>query len=62
MVRLPIALAENIYNERVETLNQLLADTITLRDLYKKHHWHVAGPTCHPLHLIGEESKAYPES
>jgi starvation-inducible DNA-binding protein len=25
--------------------NQLLADTITLRDLYKKHHWQVAGRT-----------------
>ena len=24
------------------TLNQVLADTMTLRDLYKKHHWQVA--------------------
>ena len=33
-------------------LNQLLADTITLRDLYKKHHWQVAGPTFYQLHLL----------
>ncbi|HEX4228388.1 MAG TPA: hypothetical protein VHZ07_06945 [Bryobacteraceae bacterium] len=26
-------------------LNQLLADTMTLRDLYKKSHGQVAGPT-----------------
>jgi starvation-inducible DNA-binding protein len=36
----------------VESLNQLLADTITLRDLYKKHHWQVAGPTFYQLHLL----------
>jgi len=42
LVKLPIALAENLCKESVESLNQLLADTITLRDLYKKHHWQVA--------------------
>jgi starvation-inducible DNA-binding protein len=36
----------------VENLNQLLADSITLRDLYKKHHWQVAGPTFMQLHLL----------
>jgi starvation-inducible DNA-binding protein len=36
----------------VENLNQLLADTMTLRDLYKKHHWQVAGPTFYQLHLL----------
>jgi starvation-inducible DNA-binding protein len=35
-----------------EQLNQLLADTITLRDLYKKSHWQVAGPTFYQLHLL----------
>src|SRR5262245_26555608 len=45
IVKLPIALAENVCKESVENLNQLLADTMTLRDLYKKHHWQVAGPT-----------------
>jgi starvation-inducible DNA-binding protein len=35
-----------------EQLNQLLADSITLRDLYKKSHWQVAGPTFYQLHLL----------
>jgi starvation-inducible DNA-binding protein len=35
-----------------EQLNQLLADTMTLRDLYKKSHWQVAGPTFYQLHLL----------
>jgi starvation-inducible DNA-binding protein len=52
LVKLPIALAENVCKESVENLNQLLADTITLRDLYKKHHWQVAGPTFYQLHLM----------
>ena len=29
-----------------------LVDTMTLRDLYKKHHWQVAGPTFYQLHLL----------
>src|SRR5215470_9195299 len=52
VVKMPIALAENVCTESVENLNQLLADTITLRDLYKKHHWQVAGPTFYQLHLL----------
>src|SRR6266446_2383763 len=52
LVRMPIALSENVCKESVENLNQLLADTITLRDLYKKHHWQVSGPTFYPLHLL----------
>jgi len=51
-IRMPIALSENVCKESVENLNQLLADTITLRDLYKKHHWRVAGPTFYQLHLL----------
>jgi starvation-inducible DNA-binding protein len=35
-----------------EQLNQLLADSISLRDLYKKAHWQVAGPTFYQLHLL----------
>lgn len=35
-----------------EQLNQLLADSMTLRDLYKKSHWQVAGPTFYQLHLL----------
>jgi len=52
IVRMPIALPENVCKESVENLNQLLADTITLRDLYKKHHWQLAGPTFYQLHLL----------
>ena len=52
LVTLPIALAESVCKKSVENLNQLLADTITLRDLYKKHHWQVAGPTFYQLHLL----------
>jgi starvation-inducible DNA-binding protein len=52
LIRMPIALSENVCRESVDNLNQLLADTITLRDLYKKHHWQVAGPTFYQLHLL----------
>ena len=52
LVKLPIALSEDACKESVANLNQLLADTITLRDLYKKHHWQVAGPTFYQLHLL----------
>src|SRR5215467_5695966 len=44
LIRMPIALSEQSCKESVDNLNQLLADTMTLRDLYKKHHWQVAGP------------------
>src|SRR5262249_43213570 len=39
LVRMPIALSEQACKESVDNLNQLLADTMTLRDLYKKHHY-----------------------
>src|SRR5262245_11391316 len=52
IVRMPIALPEDVCRESVDNLNQLLADTITLRDLYKKHHWQVTGPTFYQLHLL----------
>jgi len=52
IVRMPIALSENVCKESVENLNQLLADTMTLRDLYKKHDWQLAGPTFYQLHLL----------
>ena len=52
IAKLPIALAETVCKASVENLNQLLADTITLRDMYKKHHWQVAGPTFYQLHLL----------
>ncbi|HKR84850.1 MAG TPA: DNA starvation/stationary phase protection protein [Terriglobales bacterium] len=49
---LPLELEEPVRLEMTEQLNQLLADTITIRDLYKKCHWQVAGPTFYQLHLL----------
>lgn len=49
---LPLDLEEPIRLEMTEQLNQLLADSMTLRDLYKKSHWQVAGPTFYQLHLL----------
>lgn len=62
VVPMPIALAEKIRRASVDNLNQLLADTISLRDLYKKHHWQVSGATFYQLHLLfdkhfGEQSE-----
>lgn len=59
---LPIGLDEKVRLQMVEMLNQMLADTITLRDLYKKSHWQVSGPTFYQLHLLfdkhaGEQSE-----
>jgi len=49
---LPLELEEPVRLEMTEQLNQLLADTMTLRDLYKKSHWQVSGPTFYQLHLL----------
>ena len=47
-----LELEQPIRLEMTEQLNQLLADSMTLRDLYKKSHWQVAGPTFYQLHLL----------
>jgi starvation-inducible DNA-binding protein len=52
IARLPIGLDETTCRKSAEALNQVLADTMTLRDLYKKHHWQVAGHTFYSLHLL----------
>jgi starvation-inducible DNA-binding protein len=52
VIKLPIGLAESVCKESIERLNQILVDTMTLRDLYKKHHWQVSGPTFYQLHLL----------
>ena len=52
VARLPIALDAAVCAASVENLNQLLADTMTLRHLYKKHHWQVSGGTFYQLHLL----------
>ena len=38
--------------EVTECLNHLLAQTITLRERYKKSTWPVAGPTFYEIHLL----------
>jgi starvation-inducible DNA-binding protein len=63
---LPIGLDASPRQEIVGRLNLLLADTITLRDLYKKSHWQVGGPTFYQLHLLfdkhaGEQSELIDE-
>ncbi len=52
IVAMPHGLAEKVAKSSVAMLNQALADTITLRDMYKKHHWQVVGPTFNELHLL----------
>ena len=52
ITKLPNGLSEKVCQESVERLNQILADTMTLRDMYKKHHWQVAGKTFYQLHLL----------
>ena len=47
-----IALARKVRAESVAALNLILADTITLRDLYKKHHWQTSGAMFYELHLL----------
>jgi starvation-inducible DNA-binding protein len=61
LAQYPLALDADARVASVEALNQILADTMVLRDLYKKHHWQVAGHTFYQLHLLfdkhyGEQS------
>lgn len=49
---MPLRLDAKVRAEMVGKLNQLLADSIAIRDMYKKHHWQVAGPTFYQLHLL----------
>jgi len=49
---LPIALSKTARAESCGLLNEILADSMILYALYKKHHWLVAGPTFYQLHLL----------
>jgi len=51
-VPMPHGLDAKVAKVSIDALNQVLADTITLRDMYKKHHWQVVGPTFNQLHLM----------
>ncbi|GEM_PF-407268 len=57
-----LALTEEACTSSVGFLNQMLADTLTLRDLYKKHHWQVLGPTFTLLYLLYEKHYAEQEA
>jgi len=52
LVSMPIALSETVRRASVDNLSQILVDTVVLKDLYKKHHWQVTGPTFYQLHLL----------
>jgi starvation-inducible DNA-binding protein len=49
---MPHRLGASVRQQMVKKLNQLLADSIMLRDMYKKHHWQISGPTFYQLHLL----------
>jgi len=66
LTQYPISLDEGARGASVEALNQILGDTMMLRDLYKKHYWQVLGHTFHQLHLLldkhcSEQSKLVDE-
>ncbi len=50
--RTPLALQASAAAASIDSLNQLLADTLTLSSLYKKHHWQASGPNFYSLHLL----------
>lgn len=52
LVHYPLALSEDARKASVDALNQILADSVYLREMYKKHHWQVSGPTFYQLHLL----------
>jgi starvation-inducible DNA-binding protein len=54
----PISLQQKVRQTNVEKLNPLVADTMTLRDMYKKHHWQVSGHTFYQLHLLFDKHYA----
>jgi starvation-inducible DNA-binding protein len=50
--KLPLELSVARRRQSCELLNQVLADSVIIYNLYKKHHWLVAGPTFYQLHLL----------
>jgi starvation-inducible DNA-binding protein len=58
LTRYPIGLGDDVRAASVQALNQILSDTMVLRDMYKKHHWQVSGPTFYSLHLLLDKHHA----
>ncbi|MGK3959830.1 Dps family protein [Sorangium sp. So ce118] len=52
LARYPLGLGDDVRAASVKALNQILSDTMMLRDMYKKHHWQVSGATFYSLHLL----------
>jgi len=52
VIRRPIGLSQRVCEESVGMLVQVQVDLMSLRDLYKKSHWQMAGPTFYQLHLL----------
>jgi starvation-inducible DNA-binding protein len=52
LTRYPLGLDDEVRQASVQMLNPLLSDSMMLRDLYKKHHWQMSGPTFYQLHLL----------
>ena len=52
LVPMKIGVSDDARKQNVDSLNTLLADTITLREMYKKAHWQMKGETFYPLHLL----------
>lgn len=50
--RRPIGLDSEVCEKSVAALTQILVDTISLRDMYKKHHWQASGHTFYQIHLL----------
>lgn len=48
----PVGLSDKVCAQSIAGLNQVLADTMFLRDMYKKHHWQMSGATFYSLHLL----------
>jgi starvation-inducible DNA-binding protein len=52
VVNIPAGLEERVRIDSTRNINQVLVDTIVLRDMYKKHHWQMSGHTFYQLHLL----------
>lgn len=52
VVDLPLGVDSEKRLESTRSLNQVLADSIMIREIYKKAHWQVSGHTFYQLHLL----------
>ena len=60
VINRPLSLDHKVRLASVEALNQILADTMTLRNMYKKHHWQVSGPMFYQLQLLFDKHYGEP--